>query len=183
MADIVSERYAQSLYEVAKDEKQEKEYLEELTAVCGAFRENPDFLKLLTTPSIAFEDKQNVLKTVFEGKIRPFVLNFLMLTTEKGRIGLIHEMREAYKEQYYFENNIAEVCAVTAVPMSDALRDRLKNKMQAVTGRAGRARNVGRSRDHRRHRCQGEQRAVRHEPAHSPQRDRRTADQYHCVRK
>ena len=131
MADIVSERYAQSLYEVAKDEKQEKEYLEDLTAVCGAFRENPDFLKLLTTPSIAFEDKQNVLKTVFEGKIRPFVLNFLMLTTEKGRIGLIHEMREAY----YFENNIAEVCAVTAVPMSDALRDRLKNKMQAVTGR------------------------------------------------
>ena len=84
MADIVSERYAQSLYEVAKDEKQEKEYLEELTAVCGAFRENPDFLKLLTTPSIAFEDKQNVLKTVFEGKIRPFVLNFLMLTTEKN---------------------------------------------------------------------------------------------------
>ena len=72
---------------------------------------------------------------MFEGKIRPFVLNFLMLTTEKGRIGLIHEMREAYKEQYYFENNIAEVCAVTAVPMSDALRDRLKNKMQAVTGR------------------------------------------------
>ena len=139
MADIVSERYAQSLYEVAKDEKQEKEYLEELPAVCGAFRENPDFLKLLTTPSIAYEAPppapQNVLKTVFEGKIRPFVLNFLMLTTEKGRIGRIHEMREAYKEQYYFENNIAEGCAVTAVPMSDALRDRLKNKLQAVTGR------------------------------------------------
>ncbi|MFQ9126912.1 MAG: ATP synthase F1 subunit delta [Butyricicoccaceae bacterium] len=148
MADIVSERYAQSLYEVAKDEKQEKEYLEELTAVCGAFRENPDFLKLLTTPSIAFEDKQNVLKTVFEGKIRPFMLNFLMLTTEKGRIGLIHEMREAYKEQYYFENNIAEVCAVTAVPMSDALRDRAEEpKCRHVTGRQVVAQNVGRSRD------------------------------------
>ena len=135
MADIVSERYAQSLYEVAKDEKQEKEYLEELTAVCGAFRENPDFLKLLTTPSIAFEDKQNVLKTVFEGKIRPFMLNFLMLTTEKGRIGLIHEMREAYKEQYYFENGIVEVLAVTAVPMSAALTDKLRGKMEQVTGK------------------------------------------------
>ena len=112
MADIVSERYALSLYEVAKDEKQEKGYLEELTAVCGVFRETPDFLKLLTTPSIAFEDKQNVLKRVFEGRIQPFLLNFLMLITEKGRVGLIFEMREAYKEQYYFENNIAEVCAV-----------------------------------------------------------------------
>lgn len=135
MADIVSERYALSLYEVAKDEKQEKGYLEELTAVCGVFRETPDFLKLLTTPSIAFEDKQNVLKRVFEGRIQPFLLNFLMLITEKGRVGLIFEMREAYKGQYYFENNIAEVCAVTAVPMSDALREKLKNKMQAVTGR------------------------------------------------
>ena len=135
MADIVSERYALSLYEVAKDEKQEIGYLEELTAVCGVFRETPDFLKLLTTPSIAFEDKQNVLKRVFEGRIQPFLLNFLMLITEKGRVGLIFEMREAYKEQYYFENNIAEVCAVTAVPMSDALREKLKNKMQAVTGR------------------------------------------------
>ena len=43
MADIVSERYALSLYEVAKDEKQEKAYLEELTAVCGVFREQPGF--------------------------------------------------------------------------------------------------------------------------------------------
>ena len=65
------------------------------------------------------------------------MLNFLMLTTEKGRIGLIHEMREAYKEQYYFENNIAgglrrHGCADER---RAALRDRLKNKMQAVTGR------------------------------------------------
>lgn len=43
MADIVSERYAQSLYEVAKDEKQEKEYLEELTAVCGRVPRKPRF--------------------------------------------------------------------------------------------------------------------------------------------
>ena len=34
MADIVSERYALSLYEVASDGKKEKAYLDELTAVC-----------------------------------------------------------------------------------------------------------------------------------------------------
>ena len=31
MADMVSERYALSLYEVAQDEKQEKLYLDQLT--------------------------------------------------------------------------------------------------------------------------------------------------------
>ncbi len=106
-----------------------------------------------------------------------------MLTTEKGRIGLIHEMREAYKEQYYFENNIAEVCAVTAVPMSDALRDRLKNKMQAVTGRQVVLETsvdpeiIG-----------GIVVKVNNEQFDTSlrtriKRDRRTADQYHCVRK
>lgn len=103
MADMVSERYALSLYEVAQDEKQEKLYLDQLTEVCAAFDSEPDFLKMLTTPSIAAEDKQKVLKTVFEGRIEPFLLNFLMLVTDKGRIGLIHEMCQAYKEQYYFE--------------------------------------------------------------------------------
>ena len=57
MADMVSERYALSLYEVAADEKKEKAYLDELTAVCEVFGREPDFLKMLTTPSIAAEDK------------------------------------------------------------------------------------------------------------------------------
>ena len=135
MADMVSERYALSLYEVAQDEKQEKLYLDQLTEVCAAFDSEPDFLKMLTTPSIAAEDKQKVLKTVFEGRIEPFLLNFLMLVTDKGRIGLIHEMCQAYKEQYYFENGIVEVLAVTAVPMSAALTDKLRGKMEQVTGK------------------------------------------------
>ena len=122
MADMVSERYALSLYEVAQDEKQEKLYLDQLTEVCAAFDSEPDFLKMLTTPSIAAEDKQKVLKTVFEGRIEPFLLNFLMLC-------------QAYKEQYYFENGIVEVLAVTAVPMSAALTDKLRGKMEQVTGK------------------------------------------------
>ena len=135
MAVLVSERYALSVYEVASDEKKEKAYLDELTAVCQAFKREPDFLKMLTTPSIALEDKQSVLRKVFEGRIETFLLNFLMLITEKGRVGLIHDMREAYKEHCYFENGIVEVRAITAKPMSAALTEKLKAKMSAVTGK------------------------------------------------
>ncbi|MDO4269999.1 MAG: ATP synthase F1 subunit delta [Eubacteriales bacterium] len=135
MADIVSERYALSLYEIAAEGRQEKAYLDELAAICDVFGQQPDFLKLLQTPSIALEDKQNTLRAVFEGRIEPFLLNFLMLITEKGRAGLLHDMYQAYKEHYYFENGIVEVRAVTAKPMSDALLQKLKTKMSAVTGK------------------------------------------------
>ena len=135
MADVVSERYALSLYEIAAADKLEQTYLEELSAVCEVFGREPDFLKMLTTPSIAKEDKQKVLRAAFEGRVQPYLLNFLMLITDKGRVGLIHEMQQAYKEQYYFENGIVEVQAVTAQPMSEALTEKLKNKMSAVTGK------------------------------------------------
>ena len=178
MADMVSERYALSLYEVAQDEKQEKLYLDQLTEVCAAFDSEPDFLKMLTTPSIAAEDKQKVLKTVFEGRIEPFLLNFLMLVTDKGRIGLIHEMCQAYKEQYYFENGIVEVLAVTAVPMSAALTDKLRGKMEQVTGKKVELEMLGRSEHHGRHRCESQQRAVRYQPAHPSGRACSTVDRY-----
>lgn len=135
MADIVSERYALSLYEVAQEQGEALSYLDELTAVCQVFEREPDFLKLLLTPSIGLEDKQNVLRKVFEGQIPTFLLNFLMLITEKGRVGLIHEMLRAYREQYYFEHGIVEVRAITAEPLSAALTEKLKAKMSAVTGK------------------------------------------------
>ena len=68
-----------------------KLYLDQLTEVCAAFDSEPDFLKMLTTPSIAAEDKQKVLKPCSRDVSSLFLLNFLMLVTDKGRIGLIHE--------------------------------------------------------------------------------------------
>ena len=135
MADIVSERFALSLYEVAAEGDKQKQFLDELTAVCKVFVHEPDFLKMLLTPSIAAEDKHKVLRTAFEGRIETYLLNFLLLITDKRRIGLIHEMRQAYKEQYYFDNGIVEVRAITAKPMGAALTEKLKAKMSAVTGK------------------------------------------------
>ena len=135
MAEIVSERYALSLYEVAKEEKKTAELLEELEAVTQVFADNPDLMKVLKTPSIQFSEKKDTLQNVFGGRIDPYLLNFLMLITEKRRIGLLPEMTEAYKQQYYFEEGICEVHATTAAPMSAELTEKLKAKMCSVTGK------------------------------------------------
>ena len=64
MADIVSERYALSLYEVVAEDGKAKAFLDELTAVCEVFKREPDFLKMLTTPSIGLEEKLKLLGTL-----------------------------------------------------------------------------------------------------------------------
>lgn len=133
MASIVSERYALSLYEVAKECGQAESFYEELSQVAKVFEEYPEYLKLLTTPSIPLPEKQETLKKVFGGKVHDYVLNFLLLLTEKRRIGLISEIRKAYQDQFYFEEGIAEVVAVTASPLGKGLLGKLRDKMCAVT--------------------------------------------------
>lgn len=133
MASIVSERYALSLYEVAKECGQVERFLEELTQAAQVFEDYPEYLKLLTTPSIPLPEKQETLKKVFGGKAHEYVLNFLLLLTEKRRIGLIAEICKSYRDQYYFDEGIAEVVAVTAAPMEKALQEKLREKMCAVT--------------------------------------------------
>lgn len=140
MATIVSERYALSLYELAKDEGRAGQMFEQLSAVAQVFRDNPEFMKVLTTPSIPFADKQQAIKEVFEGRIDPYLLNFLMLITERGRVSLLQEMEDAYKEMYYFDEGICEVTAVTAAPMDEALAEKLRAKMETVTGKKVRLR-------------------------------------------
>lgn len=135
MATVVSERYALSLYEVAKAEKIAPEMYEELAEVSAVFSQYPDYLKVLTTPSIGLPDKQQTIRAVFEGRVHPYLFNFLLLLTEKRRIGLIHEMAEAYRDLYYLEAGICAVTAVTAIPLTGDQMEKLKNKMAGVTGK------------------------------------------------
>ena len=58
MATVVSERYALSLYEVAKAENLAADMCEALGEVSEIFSAYPDYLKVLTTPSISLEDKR-----------------------------------------------------------------------------------------------------------------------------
>lgn len=135
MATIVSERYALSLYEIAKDEGRAGQMFEQFCAVAQVFRENPDFMKVLTTPSIPFADKRQAIAAAFEGRVDPYLVNFLMLITEKGRVSRLLEMEDAYKDLYYFDEGICEVAAVTAAPMEDALVEKLRAKMERMTGK------------------------------------------------
>ena len=135
MASIVSERYAYSLYDVAKEHGRTQAIFDALRVVTASFAENPALMQVLTTPSIGLAEKKAVLTEIFSGRIDDFLLNFLLLITEKRRISLLSEMAEAYQQQFYTDEGLCEVHAVTAAPLSEALAQRLQEKMCTVTGK------------------------------------------------
>jgi F-type H+-transporting ATPase subunit delta len=127
--------YGQGLYALAKEEHLEDSILQELCLLDGAFAEEPDFLKLLSSANLSKQERLNVLDESFRGKVQPYVLNFLMLLTEKGYITQFSACYKAYRQQYNGDKGILQVRAVTAVPMTQAQILRLTEILAGITGK------------------------------------------------
>lgn len=135
MTDIAN-AYGQALYDLARDEGLAEELMGELTVLKECFKAEPDFVRLLGDPSIPKQERCKVLEDSFGGKVHAYLLNFLRILTEKGYMGHFPGCCELFARQYDKDNGILTATAVTALPLSDELRQRLTDKLSAVTGKS-----------------------------------------------
>ena len=75
--------YGESLYELAKDESLSQELGQQLKVLRQSFQQEPDFLRLLSSPSLTKAERCQVLDDSFRGKIHPYLLNFLKMILQK----------------------------------------------------------------------------------------------------
>lgn len=127
--------YGLALYDLAKSEAVTDQILKELDVLRQSFGEEPDFLKLLSTPALTKEERCTILDDSFRGKLQPYLLNFLKILTEKGYIRHFSHCCDAYRAQYNRDHGILPVTAVTAVAMTEAQQKRLTVKLEDITGK------------------------------------------------
>ncbi len=127
--------YAQALYSLTKEEGCSKTVLEQLQTLAQAFEEEPAFVRLLSAPNLSKEERCGILDESFRGRVQPYVLNFLKILTEKGYIRYFGDCCKAYRQVYNEDNGILEVTAVTAVPLDVAQKEKLTEKLRALTGK------------------------------------------------
>ena len=132
MADSIGNIYGNALFEVCCEEN----CLDEVYGELGSIRDilfsqgQEEYVELLASPLVTENEKRAALEKVFMDRIQPVTLNFLCLVSEKGRIRFLPEICAKFKELY----DIIEVTAVTAMPLSERLRDKLVAKLEAVSG-------------------------------------------------
>ena len=71
--------YGESLYELAKDESLAKQIGEQLAVLQASFRQEPDFIRLLSSPNLTKAERCQILDDSFRGKVHPYLLNFLKI--------------------------------------------------------------------------------------------------------
>lgn len=137
----VSEAYAKGLFSLALDEGLDRQILQQLQALDQSIGQEPQFLRLLSTPGLSKEERCRILDDSFRGKLHNYVLNFMKILTERGYIRGFSQCVRAYEALYDRTHGILAVCAATAVPMTGDQQTRLHEKLTKLTGKTIRLTN------------------------------------------
>lgn len=131
----IAKEYGGALYALCLEEGISQEVLDELRVLTEAFYENPRFVRLLSNLGMAKEERVRILDESFRGRIHLYLLNFLKILCERGSIGELAGCYAEYRARYNEDNGIIEAIVTSAVPLSSALRARLTERLNAVTGK------------------------------------------------
>lgn len=127
---VIAERYAEALFDLAKESRQEARFGAVLDDIQALSKSHPDFLKILQHPVIKSQDKQTMLDQLFDGKIPKEVLNFLHLLVDKKRENYLLEIIAQYNHLLNLHNQTVLAEVVTATAMAPKTQSLLQKQLE-----------------------------------------------------
>lgn len=127
--------YGGGLYALCAEEKIEQGVLEQMQCLKDEFRQNPDFVRLLSNMSLTKQERVSIVDGALRGQIHDYLLNFLKLLVERGAVHAFDDCLLAFAEQYNSDHQVAEAEVTTARPLDEAQRKKLMDKIRGMTGK------------------------------------------------
>ena len=108
MAELaVDLTYGTALVEAARDVGKEEQILEEAQAVVQLIEDEPDLHQFINYPGVSADEKKEVLKNIFEGRICEELLNFLYILVDKRRTMNFGRIIKVYKSLIEKEEGVS----------------------------------------------------------------------------
>lgn len=130
---LVAERYAKALFELAVERKQEDAIYRDALELISVCQENKIFVLVLKSPVISEVKKENILKALFENRINELTMKFLLILLRKNRELFIPEIAQNLITIYKEHKKILPVVLTTAIPVTEAIRNRVTAIMKDYT--------------------------------------------------
>ena len=131
----LSSSYASALFELSLEENILDSVMQQSALLAQVITSNEDFYKLLNAPTVTKEEKIALMDKVFGRQIEKRLLNFVKVMISRKETLRLKDSLKEFEDLYNAHNNIEKATAITAIPMSEELKNRLAEKLQAVTGK------------------------------------------------
>ena len=93
---VIGDRYAESLFDLAKEENKVTQYLDDIKLVGEVLDSDPQIVQFFNHVLIENEKKIQLLDQSFKGNVDQYVLNFLKLLVQSRRIRYIDDIVKSY---------------------------------------------------------------------------------------
>ncbi|MBQ7616178.1 MAG: F0F1 ATP synthase subunit delta [Butyrivibrio sp.] len=127
--------YGQSLYDLAAEENLTDDILGEMEQVKGIFKENPDYVTLLSEPSVPKKERLQLVDEALGESLTPYHLNFIKILIEKGLLREYSACYKRFRKTYNEDHKIADALVTTAVTLNDDQLATLKEKLEKISGK------------------------------------------------
>ena len=129
MAKLVSKVYGDALFEAARDCGKMDEIFEEVQSIGVILEENAELQKILGNP----RDKEQMIETIFRGRVSNEIVELMKLMIEKGRYSKIDSVFEYFIGLVKEEKKIGIAYIATAVELSEAQKEAVMQRLLQTT--------------------------------------------------
>lgn len=127
--------YGGSLYDLAAEEQLTDVIKEQMQQIRELFFENQDYLRLLSEPAIALEERKGLIETALGAQAERYLVNFIKILCERNLLGEYAGCCDEFTRRYNADNGIAEAIVTSAVPLSETQMIALQEKLEKISGK------------------------------------------------
>ena len=132
-ARAYAKRYSQAVFEIALENGELDGWQSDLGKIV-TLSEDTALVSLMENPKLPFQEKEKVLAERL-GDINPLALNLIYLLVSKGRLNMVGEVADEYRRLLDNYRGIEPAGVITAVPLAEADRLRLAERLGTVVGK------------------------------------------------
>lgn len=134
LISTIARRYAEALYEAAKDAGLPREIGEQLEQLLRVLKTDRELDLAFRSPALTASRRRQLLEECFQGELHPFVLNLCQLLWTKGRENSLPSVVTAYRQLLRKDEGLLTAEVVSA---SNLTEEQLAPLRQALEKRFG----------------------------------------------
>jgi F-type H+-transporting ATPase subunit delta len=127
--------YAKALFAAAQKILQLDEVAVDFDAVVQVLQSQSDFFDLSRSGMISPEDRAEIFRKAFGGKVHPLLLSFLRTVARHGRSQYLREIHAAFREMNDERIGQVRVAVSTAARLDDSVGRKITEALQKALGR------------------------------------------------
>ena len=133
--DLISERYASALYDLAAEKKIVNPVLEDLTFLQKCILENKDLKLLIKSPLITSGDKLNIFeKILFKKKADVLTNTFLKVISSNKRFAKLSSIISQFININSHKRGDIQANVTSSEKLSDNQKNKIKDQLKSILG-------------------------------------------------